>query len=107
MMDSFLYIETAQRIQSKQPPSPVEAIQEWRVGREEKEKKKGKLGGFEWAREFDWDRRAVTAVTMAIRPYGTVTYCPTSACNAINKKAGEVERAGVFFDLAQCSLQLG
>jgi hypothetical protein len=28
MMDSFLYIETAQRIQSKQPPSPVEAIQE-------------------------------------------------------------------------------
>lgn len=49
------------------------------MGREEKEKKKGKLGGFEWAREFDWDRRAVIAVTMAIRSYGTVTYQPPHA----------------------------
>jgi hypothetical protein len=59
------------------------------VGREEKEKKKGKLDGFEWAREFDWDRRAVTAVTMAIRSYCIVTYCPTSACNATGKRPAE------------------
>jgi hypothetical protein len=43
MMDSFLYIETAQRIQSKQPPSPVEAIKsgEWEGKR--KRRKKGSL----------------------------------------------------------------
>ena len=41
-----------------------ERMREWPGGKEEKEEKKGKLGGFEWATEFDWDRRAVTAVKM-------------------------------------------
>ena len=49
---------------------------------EEKEEKKGKLGGFEWATEFDWDRRAVTAVTMAIRHYGNNTRCSAVASDS-------------------------
>jgi hypothetical protein len=40
---------------------------EWERKKGKMKIEKGKLGGFEWAMR-DWDRRAVTAVTMAI-PY--------------------------------------
>ena len=71
------------------------------MGKEEKEKKKGKLGGFELGERIRLgpNLRAVTAVTMAIRQYGTDTYWVTSACNATGKRLGR--RRNSFFDLTQ------
>jgi hypothetical protein len=45
------------------------------------ENRKGKLGGFEWAMR-DWDRRAVTAVTMAI-PYRIETPFDPFGCGKL------------------------